>query len=170
MARMYQTDLALFPHIGSLVQRYLPSLPATRGRTWQAFVHHSTLPANRAHDAVQWGKGPQLRFTSSYLPRSLVGRFIAGSDPGSAAIWIRSSAAREIEQDWARWEARLRTEALILHEMTHWGDWIRDNTMARTETGENFERDAYAGFQPVRFNYRLFPYPASLEQQSPHAS
>jgi hypothetical protein len=61
-------------------------------------------------------------------------------------------------------------EALLLHEMTHWGDWLRDDVLAVDETGIAFEREAYNGFQPVRLDYRIFEYPISLQDRAPPRS
>jgi len=163
---MYRTDEMSYPNIAGMVRHHLPSLPTTQAATWDAFQANSTLPSSRAREALQWESGPQIRFGTS-IPAPLCGRFLVGSNPRSAAIWISSDAGRQIEGDWGRWEARVRAEALVLHELTHWCDWSQDGTLLATETGEAFERQAYGGFRPVYLSYRLVSYPASLRWQAP---
>lgn len=54
----------------------------------------------------------------------------------------------------------------MLHEMTHWGDWIADGAYQPHETGNAFEREAY-GFRPVRWDYQIVDYPAHLQWRAP---
>lgn len=165
MPTIYRTDTLLYPKIGHFLQHYLPQLPSRSPRAWRAFLAHCSMTERRALESLRWGAGPQLRFTT-YLPPRLAGKFVTTPNPRATAIWIRSSVAQAVEHDWTRWEARLRLEALVLHEMTHWGDWTEDGTMATHETGESFERAAY-GYQPVLHDYRQFTYPATLAFQAP---
>ena len=167
MPAIYRTDALRFPRIGYFLQHFLPQLPGRSHRTWRAFLAHCSMSESRARDSLRWGGGPQLRFTDTYLHRTLAAQFVGGANPRATAIWLRSSLAQALENDWARWQARLRLEALVLHEMTHWGDWTEDETMAAHETGEAFERAAYAGFQPVRWGYDQVVYPSTLEFQAP---
>jgi hypothetical protein len=150
-----------------------------RPEVWRSFVRISELSDGDAKIAVSWGRHPQVRITNLRHLHA-VGLFIPETPN---FILLDSRALRRFEQRHTEFCVKLSLEAVVLHELVHWGYWRRHHRhapaecdrgarhgdrrrlspAARTcEKGEQFEQEAY-GFRPS--DYFRHNHEALCEQQ-----
>jgi hypothetical protein len=116
------------------------------GRIWDAFREFGQLSEHEATRALTWGQDPIVRFVR--LGAQKLGLFVP-SAPN--AVLVSYAVADAYERAPGLRTNQLCLEALVLHEMVHWGDWRHDRTSRpdrvqgslRLDAGDQFEVAAY---------------------------
>ena len=120
-------------YLAGVIRHDLPRVVHDR-KKFQAFKKFGQFDDQQARDALQPGKGPELRV--SRLPAGTYGQYLAGDEihinetivrqhANIIDSWSAASAFRTGE--YHQWQALVRkatliVESIILHELVHWGD------------------------------------------------
>lgn len=188
MVKMFESDAERFPRLRQFVQFDLPQVPKRKPGVYEQFLRFSELSDAEGRQALSWGKYPLLKVRV----QDPFGQYHQGAGEGRRRgnmIYFadRLATAFELAHNYQNVhrpddpdrelipksliaEARLLAEAIILHEIVHWGDYHKDfaqgsieggNFMSR-EMGITFEGAAYgkATVRPARFQHlqQYFPF------------
>jgi hypothetical protein len=147
---MYASQTPVYPHLRHFLERQIG--PRTRRpEVWRALRELTGLSEPRLSFALRWARGPLIRI----IPiRTTRGRFTAGAFVRRApdSILLNRGHVRQFEQMHHQECAKLQMEAIVLHEIAHWGWWHthRHPEPRGREIGEEFEHRAY-GHRPSEY-------------------
>ena len=148
MVSMSVQDQTLYPRLKDFLRIELPKVVNDK-KKWSAFLKYSEFQgrwfgAFLAGWAIGWDSKPTIKIKP--LPDAW-GEYLPGR--GEDIIYIDKSWATRFERDYKLAKAKIFMEALILHEMVHWGD-DQDGKDQPGEEGEAFEKAAY-GTPPKKY-------------------
>lgn len=143
MAKMRGDDVKLYPRLAAFLQNTLAAAHAD-AKTLAAFIKHSTLsPAEAKKALTQFDTFPIIEIAPLGLGETgqrALGRF----DPERRnSVFLAQDAAERFNNiDSALPKAQEAIQAVVLHEMVHWGDFFDDSQQAG-DPGMRFEIDVY---------------------------
>ena len=163
MATMAVKDIDKYPFLIELLLD-LKTLPKRRPFVYEKFQEYSDLVGSKAYQALQFGTLPIITVESgsfvwgNYAPDNnkrkypdntiaLNKRFV--DDFEIIGRWHhRDTYAPDKAWEAAVGDAKLMVEAIVLHELVHWGDWTfdgvyKDGLTKEGELGWAFLNDAY---------------------------
>lgn len=186
MVKMYESDVKRFPKFRQFVQYDIPQVPHRKPHVYKHFLRFSEMSDAEGKRALSWGKYPLLKVKA----QDPFGEFDPNQGSGKRRgnlIYFAERLASAFEQAHTLknsqhegcpygklvpkgpvGEAKLLAEAIILHEIVHWGDYhedyaldsIEDGNFMSREMGISFEQAAYgksthrpAAFQKLREFY-----------------
>lgn len=145
--RMLSFQINRFPQLTSFVREKLYDSVSRNMNVWKAFLKYSQLDDETAKLALTSNQARPLLLISdlSHHGRSVFGAF---SIYQPNRIYISTLVANKFEKEFNIRDADNFLEALILHELVHWGDFRQGGINPcepgrEGEMGEKFEEKAY---------------------------
>ncbi|MDH3496964.1 MAG: hypothetical protein OER21_09385 [Gemmatimonadota bacterium] len=144
MARMYPLQAQVYPQTANWLRQARDTIPRRDGgQIWRAFLRYGQFTPHEATRVLTWGEGPFVRI----VRLKKLGLFVPQAP---TAVMISRSLARAYERAPRVRRNQLALEAIVLHELVHWGDW-RDGIeqpdvrrgRTRLDVGDQFEVAAY---------------------------
>jgi hypothetical protein len=117
-------------------------------KVWNAFLKWSTLFEAVAFYAVTYGTSPLVRILEPLDPTTSNGHFEPSNPQYINIKWVFAANINAALKDGRApaIEDTKAFEALLLHELCHWGRWFTNSSDGQYEFGDSgdmFKREAY---------------------------
>jgi Metallopeptidase toxin 3 len=162
---MFPEDMGQYPFLLDLLHE-LKTLPVRRPTVFELFLEYSDLTRSKALAALKFGTRPWVVVESGPFSWGNYDWSNLARRAPTDTIALNSKFVNDFEvigrwhKKWLdrhapnrRWEeavadAKLKVEAIVLHELVHWGDWTfdsatKDHLTPEKELGWAFLNAAY---------------------------